>query len=66
MRTVAVSEAMRSFAALLRAAESGEEIIITRGGKPIARLAGVAKGVQQPSAGAAKPRLRSLGWRDHP
>lgn len=38
MRSVPVREAKAKFSELLRAAESGEEIVITRNGKPSVRL----------------------------
>ena len=38
MRTVTATEASRSFAALLDAAENGESVLITRGGRRIASL----------------------------
>lgn len=38
MKTIAVVEARRHFARLLEAVESGEEVVITRRGRSIARL----------------------------
>ena len=38
MRTVTATEASRSFAALLDAAEQGQTVVITRGGRRIASL----------------------------
>ena len=38
MRTVPVREAKARFSELLRAAEGGEEIVITRNGRPSVRL----------------------------
>ena len=38
MRTVPVREAKAKFSELLRAAEGGEEIVITRNGRPSVRL----------------------------
>jgi prevent-host-death family protein len=67
MRSIAVSEAARSFMAILKAAEHGEEVVITRAGKPIAKLVKMTD--EQPGAKPeepAKPRMRSIGWRDHP
>jgi prevent-host-death family protein len=40
-KTVNVHEAKTHLSRLLRRAQSGEEIVIARGGKPIARLVGV-------------------------
>jgi prevent-host-death family protein len=66
MRKITVAEAARSFMAILKAAEAGEEVIITRAGRPIAKLAGLSEGKTETPADPARPRLRSLGFRDHP
>ena len=60
MRSVTAGEAARSFHAILKAAEDGEVVVITRGGKPIAKLV-PANGAVDPF----KPRLRSAGLKDH-
>jgi prevent-host-death family protein len=39
MRTVSALEANQSFSKLLQAVAEGEEVVITRRGKPVARLA---------------------------
>ena len=67
MRSVDAGEAAHSFMAILKAAEDGEEVVITRAGKPIAKLVKVAgdQAGTKPDE-AAKPRMRSIGWRDHP
>jgi prevent-host-death family protein len=39
MRTVSAREANQSFSKLLQAVVEGEEVVITRRGKPVARLA---------------------------
>jgi len=41
MRTVSAREANQSFSKLLQAVVEGEEVVITRRGKPVARLAPV-------------------------
>ena len=41
MRSVSAREANQSFSKLLQAVAEGEEIVITRRGKPVARLAPV-------------------------
>jgi prevent-host-death family protein len=51
--TVNVHEAKTHLSRLLRRAQSGEEIVIARGGKPIARLVGV-----DPQSGRALGRDR--------
>lgn len=45
MRIVTASEARRQLPKLLAAVEAGEEIIITRRGRPVARLTSVAVGM---------------------
>jgi len=67
MRTIAASEAARSFMAILKAAEDGEEVVITRAGRPIAKLVKMAGTEAQanPDKGPGS-RMRSIGWRDHP
>ena len=39
MRTISAREANQSFSKLLQAVAEGEEVVITRRGKPVARLA---------------------------
>lgn len=66
MRSIAASEAARGFMALLKAAEDGEEVVITRAGKPIAKL--IKAGGDEtaaPSGSTGPARMRSIGWRDH-
>lgn len=41
MKRAGVGEAKARFSALIKQAESGEEIIVTRGGFPVARIAPV-------------------------
>ena len=38
MRTMGVREAKRRLATILHAVEAGEEIVLTRAGRPVARL----------------------------
>lgn len=44
MRTVTATEASRSFAALLDEVESGETVVVTRGGRRIAAIGPVLTG----------------------
>jgi prevent-host-death family protein len=44
MQTIADGDAIKQFARLLDAAESGEEVTITRDGKPVARIVPVVDG----------------------
>ena len=62
MATVNVHEAKTHFSRLLAEVEAGGEVIIARGGKPVARLV--------PLEGAAKPKRQfgsmkgKIGWDD--
>ena len=47
MRTVSATEAKRNFAKLRREAANGEDIVITRRGKPIVRLIGIKEAVAE-------------------
>lgn len=50
MRTISAREANQSFSKLLQAVAEGEEVVITRRGKPVARLApvkGAARGADR-------------------
>ena len=40
---ISIAQAKAEFAALVSRAEAGEEIIVTRNGKPVARLAALTK-----------------------
>jgi prevent-host-death family protein len=44
MRTVSAREANQGFSKLLQAVVEGEEVVITRRGKPVARLAPIQDG----------------------
>lgn len=48
MSTVTVAKAKAQLSDILHRVESGEEVIITRRGKPVARLAAVAKRLKSP------------------
>ncbi|WP_157263653.1 type II toxin-antitoxin system Phd/YefM family antitoxin [Azohydromonas aeria] len=43
MRTVNVHEAKTQLSRLLEAVEAGEEVVIARSGRPVARLVGLAR-----------------------
>lgn len=51
MKSVNVHEAKTHFSALLKKVEAGEEIVIAKAGKPVARL-----------VPAEEPGQRKLGW----
>ncbi len=60
MHTIGSFEAKTHFAELLQRVEAGEEIVITRRGKPVARLAPLAPGHDVAKARAAAERIRAL------
>lgn len=59
MLEIGAFEAKNTFGALLDRVEHGEEIIITRHGKPVARLVPNAGGIDQVQARAAAGRIRA-------
>ncbi|HEY7578370.1 MAG TPA: type II toxin-antitoxin system prevent-host-death family antitoxin [Acetobacteraceae bacterium] len=65
-RTLSLREANQSFARCIRAVEAGEDFVITRNGKPVARLSPVARQrVLTPEQEAAWERLKAAmerGW----
>lgn len=54
MQTVNIHEAKTQFSRFVEQAEAGEEIVIARAGKPVARLVGL-------EASASLPRKLGLG-----
>jgi prevent-host-death family protein len=60
MGTVGSFEAKTHFAELLKRAERGEEITITRRGKPVARLVPAEPGHDVAAAREAATRIRAL------
>jgi len=63
MTSVGAREANRSFSKILKEAENGKTVIITRNGKPVARLVPVPAGIESMSEEerrAAKARLMAL------
>ena len=65
-KTVTLREANQSFSRCIRAVEAGEEFVITRNGKPVARLTSVGtKRIHTPEQQAAWERtLKRMeeGW----
>lgn len=60
MKTVNVHQAKTSLSALLSAVERGEEVVIARNGKPVARLVAV-----QPAPARCRGEWRALPeWKD--
>lgn len=54
---IAVAEAKAHFAELIRRAESGEAIELTRYGRPVARIVAVERACAQPLIGALKGQI---------
>ena len=65
-KTVSLREANQTFARCIREVEAGEEFVITRNGKPVARLLPVSgRRVLTPEQEAAWERLKTAmdkGW----
>ncbi|TXG84794.1 MAG: type II toxin-antitoxin system prevent-host-death family antitoxin [Sphingomonadales bacterium] len=57
-------EAKNTLSALLDRVAKGEEVVITRRGKPIARLVGVQDADRRAQARAAAQKLLALGERN--
>ena len=57
MATVNIHDAKTHFSKLLTRVESGEEIVIAKAGKPVARLSPLAKKVNKRAPGSAKGRI---------
>ncbi len=60
---VSIAEAKNRLSELIRAVERGDRVVITRHGKPVARLAPPPAGRRPVHLGAMKDRIRLLpGW----
>lgn len=59
MKEIGAFEAKNTLGTLLDRVEQGEEIVITRHGKPVARLVPNTAGIDRDQAQAAVDRLRS-------
>jgi prevent-host-death family protein len=53
MTVISIHKAKTQFSKLLNRVEAGQEIVITRGGKPIARLVSAATPARKPRAAGA-------------
>ena len=60
MREIGAFEAKNKLGALLDLVEQGEEVTITRHGKPVARLVAPAQAVDRQAAQAAAARIRAM------
>ena len=63
MRTISAREANQGFSKLLQAVAGGEEVVITRRGKPIARLAPIGPAAPDAAREAEIDRLIEH-WRE--
>ena len=63
MQEIGAFEAKNTLGSLLDRVERGEEIVITRHGKPVARLIGSASGIDRARAKAAAERIRARAER---
>ena len=63
MHEVGAFEAKNTLGSLLDRVERGEEVVITRHGKPVARLVASASGIDRASAKAAAERIRARAER---
>ena len=63
MQAIGASEAKNKLAALLDRVERGEEIVITRHGKAVARLVPNISGIDRSQARAAVERIRARARR---
>ena len=62
---VSEAEAMNRHSELIRAAEDGEQVVITRDGRPVAQMAPPPPARRKPVLGGMKGRIRLLpGWDD--
>ena len=58
VQTIGAFEAQNTLGALLDRVQQGEEIVITRHGKPVARLVPNSGGIDRSQANAASERIR--------
>jgi prevent-host-death family protein len=59
MQEIGAFEAKNTLGTLLDRVERGEEIVITRHGKPVARLVPSSRGIDREQARAAAQRIRA-------
>lgn len=60
METVGILDARNKFSALVERAENGEEVVITRHGKPVARLVGMEKDTDSERRTRARDAVRAI------
>ena len=62
---VSIAEAKNRLPELIRAVEAGEQVIITRHGKPVAQITPAPRGEARIQWGAMRDRIKLLpGWDD--
>jgi prevent-host-death family protein len=62
---VNIAEARNQFTRLIRAVEAGEQVVITRNGKPVAQLAPPPQERRKAQFGGMRHRIKLLkGWDD--
>lgn len=62
---VSEAEAMNRLSELIRAAEDGEQVVITRDGRPVAQIAPPPPARRKPVLDGMRGRIRLLpGWDD--
>ena len=66
METVNIHQAKTQLSKLIARVSAGEEIVIAKGGKPVARLAPLVQGSKPREPGALKGRIRIAGDFDAP
>jgi prevent-host-death family protein len=59
---VSIAEAKNRLTQLIRAVEGGEQVVITRNGKPVAQLAPPPPERRKARFGGMKDRIKLLGW----
>ena len=60
MRTVGAFDAKNTLGSLLDLVERGEEVVITRHGRPVARLVGAANAVDRSDAMEAVEEIKAM------
>jgi prevent-host-death family protein len=63
MKPVNIHEAKTQLSKLVEAATEGEEVILARAGRPVARIVPIRKGTGRRTPGALKGKIRfGRGW----
>jgi prevent-host-death family protein len=63
MKPVNIHEAKTQLSKLVEAATEGEEVVLARAGKPVARIVPIRKGTGRRTPGALKGKIRfGRGW----